>query len=153
MKKLSWLVYSSDEDALRRGEARRTRQASDDLFAFADRIRPHGLHLVIEDAVDIEFDLQERHLPPGTVDGRGRETLTIALDDPSAIVITAGGFFVGLSVGFDPRWKRLAELGRSRGILGSNALSGRYYGLTVDGPLAIRYSPEDLTRSGGGLDG
>ncbi len=139
MQQLDWLVYSSDDLALRRSAERRTRKASDDLFAFAERIRGHGLHLVIEDAVDIAFELEDRHLPPGTVDARGLDALAIAVADPTAVLITAGGIFIGLPIGSDDRWHHLATIGRARGTLGSSALSGRYLGLSVGGPLAINY--------------
>jgi hypothetical protein len=145
MQRLDWLVYSSDDEALRRSAQKRTRQASDDLLAFADRIRPHGLHLVIEDAVDIAFELEDRHLPPGTVDGRGLDALALAVDDPTSVLITAGGIFIGLPIGHDPRWKHLDTIGRSRGTLGSSALSGAYLGLSVGGPLAINYTPDGVT--------
>jgi hypothetical protein len=148
MQQLDWLVYSSDDEALRRSAQTRTRKASDDLFAFADRIRPHGLHLVIEDAVDIAFELEDRHLPPRTVDARGLEALDIAAEDPTSVLITAGGIFIGLPIGHDPRWKHLETIGRSRCTLGSSALSGRYLGLAVGGPLAIRYTPDDVASDG-----
>jgi hypothetical protein len=138
MTNLPWLVRASGPGpALQR--ARRTEEASRDLAALADRIRGHGLHLVIEGAVDIAFELETRHLPPDAVDARGTDALGIALDGPTAVLVTADGSFIGLRIGSDPRWEQLAALGRSRGRLGSSALSGGYHGLLVDGPQAARF--------------
>jgi hypothetical protein len=135
---LPWLVQASGPGpALQR--ARRTEQASRDLAALADRIRDHGLHLVVEDAVDIAFELSAQDLPPGTVDARGTDALGIALADPTAVLVTADGVFIGLRIGGDPRWEQLAALSRSRARLGTSALSGWYHGLVVDGPHAARF--------------
>ncbi len=119
--------------------AERTSAASRDLAALADRVRGHGLHLVIEDAVDIAFAFDTLDLPPDTIDARGTEALGLALDDPTAVLVTADGFYIGLRIARDPRWEELAVLGRSRARLGSSALSGGYYGLSVDGPHAGRF--------------
>jgi hypothetical protein len=45
---------------------------------------------------------------------------------------------IGFPVEHDPRWTRLGGLNRSRAVLGSNALSGHYYGVTLTGPHAVR---------------
>ncbi len=138
MTNLPWLIQASGPGpGLRR--ARRTEEARRDLAAFAGRIRDHGLHLIVEDAVDIAFEFEARHLPPDTVDARGTDALGIALDDPTAVLITADGYFIDLRIGVGSRWEELATLGRSRGRLGSNALSGWYYGLVVDGPQTSRF--------------
>jgi hypothetical protein len=89
--------------------------------------------------VDIAFAFQDRHLPPGTVDARDRDALGLAVADPTGLLITADGIYIGLRIARDPRWPVLATLGRSRGTLGSSALSGGYYGLVVDGPHAGRF--------------
>ena len=123
MTNLPWLVQASGPGPAQR-RARRTEEATRDLAALADRIRPRGLHLLIEDAVDIAFEFAARHLPPGTLDARGRDALGIALDDPTALLITADGFYIGLQIATDARWHQLETLGRSRGRLGSNALVG-----------------------------
>lgn len=137
-----WLIPSSDEEATARRRSTRTVQASEHLHLLAERIAGHGLHLVLEDHVDMAFDLGDRHLPPGTDDRRSNDALGAALSDPSAVIVTGGGHFFGLPIRSDRRWSTLAELGRSRATLISSALSGSYYGLEVDGPLAIRYRVE-----------
>jgi len=138
MTNVPWLIQASGPGPAR-SRAERTEEASRDLAALADRIRGQGLHLVLEDAVDIAFEFDAHHLPPGTIDARGVDALTIALDDPTAVLITADGFYIGLRIARDDRWEQLAVLGRSRGRLGSNALSGWYYGLVVEGPQAGRF--------------
>src|SRR4051812_25731257 len=119
MTNVPWLVQASGPGpALRRAE--RTKEASRDLAALADRIRGQGLHIVIEDAVDIAFAFDARDLPEETVDARGTDALGIALADPTAVLITADGFYIGLQLARDPRWEKLAALDRSRGRLGSS---------------------------------
>ena len=135
MTNLPWLIQASGPGPARR-RAGRTEQAARDLAVLAERLARQDLHLVVEDAVDIAFELGPRHLPAGSVDARGSDALAVALDDPTGVLITAGGIYIGRGVARDPRWDELAELGRSRGTLGSSALSGRYYGLSVDGPHA-----------------
>lgn len=105
MKHLPWLVQAAGPGPARM-RARRTEEASRDLAALADRIRGSGLHLVIEDQVDLLFTFEARHLPAGTVDGRRADALGAALDDPSAVLITIDGPYVGLAVGRDPRLAR-----------------------------------------------
>jgi hypothetical protein len=139
MRELPWLIYSSDADRLRRNEERRTLDASTDLLHFAEAVRPHGLHLLIEDAVDIAFDLRPWHLPPNAVDARGEDALGMALDDVDAVLITAGGIFIGKPITTDRRWFELVGRNRTRGELGSSALSGAYLGLSVAGPHTAFY--------------
>ena len=143
MQRLDWLVYSSDDAELRRKCDIRTRLASDDLHSLARRIDDHGLHLVIEDAVDLAFDLEEHHLPLGTLDARGLDALEIAVADPTAVLVTAGGIFIGDPISNDARWRQLRDLGRTRATLGSSGLSGRYLGLVATGPLVeVRFPPD-----------
>jgi hypothetical protein len=138
MANLPWLVQAAGAGPDRMREAR-TEAASRDLSELAGRIRGDGLHLIIEGAVDIAFAFRTRHLPPGTVDARDRDALGIAMADPTGLLVTADGLYIGLRAARDPRWAVLASLGRSRGRLGSSALSGWYHGLVVDGPHAGRF--------------
>lgn len=138
MTNLPWLIQASGPGSAQM-RAERTNTASRDLAALADRIRGHGLHLVIEEAVDIAFAFDAHDLPPDAIDARGTDALGIALDDPTSLLVTADGFYIGLRIARDARWEELAVLGRSRGRLGSSALSGWYYGLVVDGPHAGRF--------------
>jgi hypothetical protein len=109
MANLPWLVHAAGAgpDRMR---AARTEAASRDLFELADRIRGDGLHLIIEGAVDIAFAFRSRHLPPGTVDARDRDALGIAVADPSGLLVTADGLYIGLRAARDPRWAVLAGL-------------------------------------------
>jgi hypothetical protein len=95
------------------------------------------MHLVLDGVVDRWYTFDE--LPAGTVSARDADALAIAVADPTAVLVTADGYFIGSAASGDERWHRLVTLGRSRGRLGSNALSGRYYGLVVEGPMAARY--------------
>lgn len=58
MTNLPWIIQASGPSPAHR-RAERTKDASLDLVALADRIRPHGLHLVVEDAVDIAFAFEK----------------------------------------------------------------------------------------------
>lgn len=138
MTNVPWLIQASGPGPAQR-RAERTEEASRDLAALADRIRGRGLHLIIEDAVDTAFEFEARRLPPDAIDARGADALGIALDDPTAVLVTADGSYIGLRIARDSRWEELAALGRSRGRLGSSGLSGWYYGLVVDGPQADRF--------------
>ena len=144
MQRLDWLAYSADEEGLATRVRRRTRDASEHLHLLAEHISGHGLHLVLDEATDIQFSFEPRHLPPWTVDRRFEgDALATAIADPHSVLVTGGGPFLGQPAARDARWDRLAELGRSRATLVSSPLSGRYYGLFVDGLLAITYRAED----------
>ena len=138
MTNLPWLVQASGPGPAQR-RARRTEEASRDLAALADRIRPRGLHLLIEDAVDIVFEFAARATcPPGTIDARGRDALGIVLDDPTALLITADGFYIGLQspptlVGVSSKRSAVPGAGlaatRSRvGTTGSSSMDRRLTG-------------------------
>ncbi len=143
MRRLDWLVYSSDDGELARRDRRRTLAASEHLHLLAERIGGHGLHLVLDEATDVQFSFEPRHLPPWTIDRRfDGDALATAIADPRSVLVTGGGPWLGQPAAHDPRWQRLADLGRSRATLVTSPLSGRYYGLFVDGPLAIKYELE-----------
>ncbi len=127
MRKLPWLVYA-DDTTLARSAAVRTEQAAAALAIIAEAIDGY---LVLEDAVDIAFSLEARHLPPGTIDLRNGDPLALALADARAVVVSAGGIMIGTPVERDPRWAELGRLGRARVLLGSSALSGTYVGARV----------------------
>ena len=127
MRKLPWLVYA-DDASLARSATVRTERAATDLAAIAAAIDGY---LVLEDAVDIAFNLEARHLPPGTLDLRDGDPLALALVDVRAVVVSAGGIMIGTPIERDPRWAELGRLGRTRVLLGSSALSGVYFGARV----------------------
>ncbi len=90
MTNLPWLIQASGPGPAA-GAAGRTEQAARDLAVLAERLARQDLHLVVEDAVDIAFELGPRHLPAGSVDARGSDALAVALDDPTGVLITADG--------------------------------------------------------------
>lgn len=141
MQRLDWLACSSDDDGARRRRELRTRLASEDLHRLADHVGRDGLHLLIDDAVDLAFDFQERHWPPGTVDARGLDALDLAIVDHTSVLVTAGGIFIGDPISNDPRWHLLRDLDRTRATVGSSGLGGRYLGLVATGPHGIRFAP------------
>jgi hypothetical protein len=62
---------------------------------------------------------------------RDGDPLGLALADPRAVVVSAGGIFIGTPIARDPRWSELEVLGRTRVLLGTSALSGAYFGARV----------------------
>ena len=141
MKKLPWLVYSSDDNALRQREEDRTRLASDDLHRYADFVRPRGLRLLLHESVDIAFNLQHWQLPADVVDARGQDAVGLALADVATVLVSGGGIFIGSPVQYDPRWRALTRPPRSHAELGSSALSGRYLGFVASGQHPAVYRP------------
>lgn len=135
MKKLPWLVYAEGPESERR-DAERTERAALDLAAVAEHIDGY---LVLHEAVDIGFAFERRHLPPGAVDLRHGDPLGLVLADPAATVVSGAGIYIGTPIASDPRWAGLDDLGRTRVLLVTSALSGAYFGCHVYGPFAGRY--------------
>lgn len=135
MRDLPWLIRAEGPEPERR-RAERTDRAALDLAAVAHRIDGY---LVLHEAVDISFAFEPHHLPPGTVDLRDGDPLGLVLADPGATVVTGVGIYIGTPIAADPRWARLDDLGRTRVLLVSSALSGAYLVCEVDGPFAGRY--------------
>lgn len=135
MSDLPWLVRADGPEPERR-LIERTQRASLDLGAVAQSIDGY---LVLHDAVDIAFALADRHLPRGTLDLRGGDPLGHALGDARAVVVTAGGSWIGMPIERDGRWALLADLGWPRVVLGSGGLSGAYLGCTLYDPDPRRF--------------
>jgi len=133
---LPWLVVATGPGPARR-RAERTERAALDLAAVAERIDGY---LVLHEAVDISFAFEARHMPLGTVDLRQEgDAVGLALSDPDAAVVTGAGMYIGTPIAKDPRWGQVAELGRSRALLVTSALSGAYFGCYIHGPHEGRF--------------
>jgi hypothetical protein len=135
MTDLPWLVRAEGPGPERR-QAERTEQAALDLAAVARRVEGH---LVLHEAVDIAFAFEAHQLPPGSVDLRHGDALGHALADGSAVLVTAGGIWIGTPIERDPRWARLQELGPPHVVLGSSGLSGAYLGCTLHADEVRRF--------------
>jgi hypothetical protein len=126
-----------DDPAIR--HARRSERAAIDLAACAGWAAGHGLHLVLEHHVDSRFAFLDAHLPPATVDARNDDALSIAIADPTALLVTAGGYYWGTPITGHRDWPTFAALPRAWAVLGVSALSGGYYGIHVHGAHAERF--------------
>jgi hypothetical protein len=121
---------------------RRTHAAAEHLRLLAARAAEHGLHLVLHPSIDECFAFEPHDLPHLRVDRRSQgDAMATALADRRSILVVGAGPWLGQPTELDRRWQLLAELHRSRATLVCSPLSGRYDGLYVDGPLAIRYEP------------
>lgn len=135
MTNLPWLVEASGPGpALARAE--RTEQGARDLAAVDREVDGY---LVLHEALDIAFGFEAHQLPPRVVDLRHGDALGHALADDAAVLVTAGGFFIGTPIKRDPRWPGFLALGRAHAVLGSSALSGEYYGCTLYGDGVRRF--------------
>jgi hypothetical protein len=119
--------------------ARRSERAAIDLAACAGWAAGHGLHLVLEQHVGSRFTFFDAHLPPATVDARNDDALAIAIADPTALLVTAGGYYWGTPITGHRDWPTFAALPRAWAVLGVSALSGSYCGIHVHGAHAERF--------------
>jgi len=119
--------------------ARRADVAAVDLGACAVWAARHGLHLTIDRHVERHFRFTDAHFPLNTVDARAMDSVAMAIDDPSALLITAGGPWWGTPIKNHRRWAEYRRLGRTWAELGVHALSGWYYYLRVEGGYNERF--------------
>ncbi len=126
-----------DDPAIR--HARRSERAAIDLAACAGWAAGHGLHLVLEHHLGSRFTFFDAHFPPATIDARNDDALAIAIADPTALLVTAGGYYWGTPITGHPDWPTFAALPRAWAVLGVSALSGAYYGVHVHGAHAERF--------------
>ena len=113
--------------------ALRSDRAGVDLAACATWAAGVGLHLLLEQHVASRFTFADTQLPPATVDARDGDALAIAIAEPTALLITAGGHYWGTPLTGHPDWPAFDALPRTWGVLGVSALTGTYYGLHVHG--------------------
>ena len=119
--------------------AQRSERAAVDLAACATWAAGHGLHLVLEYHVVSRFTFIDAHLPPATVDARNADALSLAIADPTALLVTAGGHYWGTPLTGHRDWPAFAALPRTWAVLGVSALTGAYYGIFVDGAHVERF--------------
>ncbi|HEX2738300.1 MAG TPA: hypothetical protein VHP57_09215 [Acidimicrobiia bacterium] len=119
--------------------AQRGERAAIDLAACAGWAAGHGLHLVLEHHVGSRFTFFDAHLPPATVDARNDDAVAIAIADPTALLVTAGGYYWGTPITGHRDWPTFAALPRAWAVLGVSALSGGYYGIHVHGAHDERF--------------
>jgi len=114
--------------------ARRTDKATVDLAACAVWAGQRGMHLMIDRHVERHFGFTDAQFPPDTVDARAMDSVALAIDDLSALLVTASlAPFWGTPITSDRHWRDYKRLGRTWAVLGVNALSGWYYYLSVGG--------------------
>jgi hypothetical protein len=119
--------------------AQRSERAAVDLAACATWAAGHGLHLVLEHHVVSRFTFFDVQLPPATVDARNDDALALAIADPTALLVTAGGHYWGTPITGHRDWPAFAALSRTWAVLGVSALSGGYYGIHVHGAHVERF--------------
>jgi len=119
--------------------ALRTEQAAADLTACSSWAAEHRLHLLLEHRVATRFSFVDAHLPGGTVDARDMDALALAIADPTALLVTAGGHYWGTPLTQQGDWATFTTLPRTWAVLGVSALTGIYYGLHVKGIHAARF--------------
>src|SRR4029077_18844766 len=74
-----------------------------------------------------------------TVDARDLDALALAVADPTALLVTAGGHPWGTPLPQHPDRATSATRPRTWAVLGVSALTGIYYGLHVKGLHAARF--------------
>src|SRR5712692_2764678 len=111
--------------------ARRTDRATADLAACGVWAAERGMHLMIDRHVERNFGFSDAHFPPNAIDARTMDSVALAIDDPSAILVTANLVFWGIPITSDPRWAEYKRLGRTWAELEVNAVAGWYYYLIV----------------------
>jgi hypothetical protein len=126
-----------DDPAIR--HARRSERAAIDLAACAGWAAGHGLHVVLEHHVGSHFTFLDAQLPPATIDARNDDALALAIADPAALLVTAGGYYWGTPITGHRDWPTFAALPRAWAVLGVSALSGGYCGIHVHGAHAERF--------------
>ena len=119
--------------------ALRSDRAAVDLAACATWAAGAGLHLLLEHHVVSRFTFAATQLPPATVDARDDDALSLAITDPTALLVTAGGHHWGTPLTGHPDWPAFAALPRTWAVLGVSALTGTYYGLHVHGAHSERF--------------
>lgn len=119
--------------------ALRSDRAAVDLAACATWAAGHGLHLLLDHHVVSRFTFADTQLPEATVDARDGDALALAIGDPTALLVTAGGHHWGTPLTGHPDWPVFAALLRTWAVLGVSALTGTYYGLHVHGAHAERF--------------
>ena len=119
--------------------ALRSDRAAVDLAACATWAAGVGLHLLLEQHVVSRFTFAVAQLPPATVDARDGDALALAIAEPTALLVTAGGHHWGTPLTGHPDWPAFAALPRTWAVLGVSALTGTYYGLHVHGAHAERF--------------
>lgn len=119
--------------------ALRSDRAAVDLAACATWAAGAGLHLLLEQHVASRFTFAAEELPPATVDARDGGALSLAIVEPTALLVTAGGHHWGTPLTRHPNWPAFAALPRTWAVLGVSALTGTYYGLHVHGAHAERF--------------
>jgi hypothetical protein len=120
-------------------DRRRARVAARDLESCAGWAAPHGLHLLVDGQVDQFFAFTSSEFPAGTVDARTGDALGLALADPSSLLVTVGGLWIGMPIRTDPRWRTYEQRERTWAVLAVSRLSGWYYGLHVNGRHQERF--------------
>jgi hypothetical protein len=134
MKRLPNLAYNSDGAFLAERARIRTDAASVLLHEFAIEVRTSGLCLVLHGSLDYFFDFDADSLPSGAVDARSGDAIGHALIHADAVVISLDGIFIGNITAADPRFGVLKSTGRITARLRGSALSGAFFGLSIDGP-------------------